>query len=187
MTLAGAIDLNLIDPKDKCRHSDDAEHSQACWKLDALDLLIDLYLAGDFLGDVVLRNATMDMVLWHFRHWGHPDVAPFTCPQIDTIWKHTPGSSTLRNCVLDSIIASGQALTVGSDEVERWNNQFLIELSNRQLEFWAVHDRAKLRDLSQQKCFYHDHIDGQACPLSYFQIGSTVIVGDLGGVDKVAA
>jgi hypothetical protein len=153
------IDLDIVDAKDECERCDEPGHSNRCQRRNALGLLIDLYLAGDFLGDVGLQNCTIDKFLHYVHRANHADAWLLTPTQIDTIWKRTSETSTLRKCVLDCVIV--RTVNLGN-EGERWNSQFLLDLCNRQLDALRNNDRLIF---ARQKCFYHDHSDGQVCPL----------------------
>ena len=145
-TYSKKIDLDMVDADDDCGRCDTPGHNERCQSLRILDLLIDVYLTGKFLGDIALGNHTADAVLEHFScaNGGY-----FTEAQIDKIWKYTAATSALRKCVLYSIIIGAQVLR----DVERWNSQFLLDLCNLQLESWPKHDRTRLHLLDSAEVF----------------------------------
>lgn len=66
---------------------------------DAMDRLIELYLLGDVLDDVKLRNSTL-----RFMTAAIEDYSAFLHPvQCRYVWQHTAPSSSIRKWVVDHI------------------------------------------------------------------------------------
>jgi hypothetical protein len=61
--------------------------------------LVELYLLGDVLKDVELRNRTLRLL---YRHFGECNTT-LTAEQCHTVWEHTASASSIRKMVVDHI------------------------------------------------------------------------------------
>lgn len=71
---------------------------------DAYDLLVDLYLLGDLLDDIQLRNSTT-RTLYNILTDEKSKSLPSTAIN-DKVWSSTPSGSLLRKLLVDSTITS---------------------------------------------------------------------------------
>lgn len=111
--------------------------------------IIDVYLLGDVLGDVKLRNQAMQLLNTHVSEWKIPSI-----PSICKIFENTPANSKLRDWAVDITIMR-QSRQRFSQATAYYPAEFLSQIAVKLLhEVPVVTSRNALREtLSAAKYF----------------------------------
>lgn len=113
--------------------------------------LCRLYVAGDALGDMALRNAVMDRLFaGRIRKRNFPGVDP-----AEIAYTQTPEGSNLRNFLID-VFAIGTFPKWIKERGDKLPVQFLVDIIHARMTN-KYEKSAKLADFD--KCRYHEHND----------------------------
>lgn len=94
-----------------------------------IDMMIDLYLLGDKLDDIKLRNKTLKAL----HSYATIDKTLPGAQNIGIIWEGTPSSSPLRRCALDSLVAR-RSRKGFERSIARYPSAFVQELALMSLQ-----------------------------------------------------
>lgn len=76
--------------------------------------LVELYLLGDVLKDVKLRNKALLLLSTHFKKWG----LDINFRQFHTIWEHTASDSSIRKMIVDYFVTKESATVLKQHNAE---------------------------------------------------------------------
>lgn len=143
------IDLSGIDTSCGCSQSAESIHDDDCKGRNDIYLLARLYVAGDFLLDVRVRNSAIDKMLECLRD----RVDIISSSTLAYIWENTAAGCPLRSCLFD-VLTSELRDTGLRGEYSNYSPEFLFEFCNHQLRHGGRYpmDRQALYNMSRR---YH--------------------------------
>ncbi|KAK5678244.1 hypothetical protein LTS10_009414 [Elasticomyces elasticus] len=136
------------------------------------DMLAGLYVFGEKIVDQIFQDKVIDALVAATRNKVHPrqDRLAALFPYgdtVDRIYNGTPRGSPARRLMVDMHAIRGKASWLNSENLERNNHEFIVDLALAMYEQRTVREGGRLAHKNLDTgvpCSYHKHGKDETCP-----------------------